>query len=64
MSQAKNIDQADKINQTIGIIVLSRAATVKVEKPRTDETKWRGSEKDETTLEKLRSAFSAMAEDV
>ena len=32
MSQAKNIDQADKINQTIGIIVLSRAATTKVEK--------------------------------
>ena len=32
MSQVKNIDQADKINQTIGIIGLSRAATVKVEK--------------------------------
>ena len=32
MSQAKNIDQVDKINQTIGIIGLSRAAMAKVEK--------------------------------
>ena len=32
MSQVKNIDQVDKINQTIGIIVLSRAKMAKVEK--------------------------------
>ena len=32
VNQAKNIDQADKINQTIEIIVLSKVATVKVEK--------------------------------
>ena len=31
MNQAKNIDQAEQINQTIGSIVLSRAATTKVE---------------------------------
>ena len=32
MSQEKNIDQADKKNQTIESIVLSRAVTTKVEK--------------------------------
>ena len=32
MSQAKNIDQAEQIDQTVGSIVLSRAATTKVEK--------------------------------
>ena len=32
MSQVKKIDQVDKKNQTIGSIVLSRAATAKVEK--------------------------------
>ena len=47
MSQAKNIDQADKINQTIGIIVLFRAAMMKVEKNHKDlQNKTVGIEKD------------------
>ena len=42
MSQAKNIDQVDKINQTIGIIGLSRAATTKVEKTKDQRDKMEG----------------------
>ena len=45
MNQAKNIDQTEQINQTIGSIVLSRATTTKVEKTKDLRTRTAGIEK-------------------
>ena len=65
MTQAKNIDQADKINQTIGSIVLSRSAMAIFEKNQGPANqKQQGSKKDKTTLGKLRRTLSVMAKDV
>ena len=64
MTQVKNIDQADNINQTIGSLVLFRATTTKVEKTMDLRIKTTGSKKVNAIGEELCNASSATAETV
>ena len=60
----QNIDQADNINQTIGSLVFSKAATTKAESLEIYESKQRGSGEDHTTIVEIHNTSSATTEGI